>query len=218
MPTAHQGYFNKAGVQIPGTTTVMKAVNAGPPTDALCYWAAGLAKRGLNWKDERDRAGTLGTFIHDILENFPKPLPMNPGTFTPDEWKRVVAAYGAFAEWDAMVQPGLLHHEVQLVSELHQYGGCFDAVWRIGGDVVMGDHKTGKSASPKTWAMQLAAYRQLVEENGLVERGAIRRGLVLHYPEGKFRPVEIGEHQLAAGWDLFLTARRAYDQLGAFPK
>jgi hypothetical protein len=216
MPTAKQGYFNAAGVQIPGCTTVMQSLSFGS-ADPLMYWAIGLAKQGLDPKTERQRAADLGTFIHDCLEQFPAPLPQRPGWMTNDEWQRVLAAYTNYAEWDAQVQPQVLHHEVQLVSEEYQYGGCFDLVARIGDTVVLLDHKTGKTADKLKWAVQLGAYRQLIEENKLVD-GHIREAIVLHYPVLKFRPVQITSEQLDQGFALFKTALQARRLFQGFPK
>jgi hypothetical protein len=215
VPTAYQGYRNAAGEIIPGCTTVMKALSTGS-TDGLCYWAAKLAKQGLFWKDERDRAGKLGSHIHDLLERYPDIEVENPGWMTPDEFRRVEAAVAAYSEWEATVEPVVLHREVQLVSEQLQFGGCFDAIVEIGGKPVLLDHKTGKSADKMKWAIQLGAYRWLVQENKLIDR-PIERGLVLHYPDGKFRPVEIDGKELDAGLNLFGIAREAYDAMKRFP-
>ena len=216
MPTPKKGYTNAAGIPIPGCTTVLSALNNGP-NDPLLHWAAKLAKEGLNWQSERQRSADVGTFIHDALEHYPDPLPARALWMTNEEWARVVAAYRAYAEWEASVQPKIVAHEVHLVSEDLQAGGTFDFIAEIGGELVVCDHKTGKSIDVPKVAAQLAMYAHAAKETGLVGR-PIKKGLILHYPLKKFRPVEVNAEQLAAGLELFKTARNAYRLFKEFPR
>lgn len=215
MPTPRLGYTNKAGAPIPGCTTVLGALS-GAPVDALLGWAAKLARDGLDWKSERQRSADVGTFIHDTLEHYPDPLPKRPLWVTNEEWAKVERAYAAYADWDAEVQPRVLHHEVQLVSEEHQAGGTFDAILDISGSVIM-DHKTGKTIDLPKVAAQLAFYAAAALENGLVKQ-PIERGLILHYTPKGLRPIELSAAQLAAGLDLFKVARSAYRLFKEFPR
>jgi RecB family exonuclease len=201
---------------VPGTTTVLNALS-GAPVDALLSWSAKLAREGLDWRSERERSANVGTHIHDVLERYPDPLPARPAWMTSDEWARTVAAYGAFADWDAAVQPVSIAKEVQLVSEELQAGGTFDRIDRINGVLTISDHKTGKSIDIKKIAAQLAAYAHMAFETGLVSE-PIREGLVLHYPLGRFKPVRISETQMAAGLELFKIARKAYAAFKDFPR
>jgi RecB family exonuclease len=216
MPTPKQGYTNKAGESIPGATTVLGALS-GAPVDALLGWAAKLAKDGLDWRSERQRSADVGTFIHDVLEQFPDPLPPRPAWMTQEEWDRTVAAYSAFAGWFIDVGPVEVAKEVQLVSETLQAGGTFDRIDRIHGVLTISDHKTGKTIDIKKIAAQLAAYAQMALETGLVNE-PIRDGLILHYPQGKFKPVRISPDQMDAGLELFKVARQAYRLFKEFPR
>jgi RecB family exonuclease len=216
VPTPKQGYTNKAGVAVPGCTTVLNALS-GAPVDALLGWAAKLAHEGLDWKSERQRSADVGTLIHDILEKYPDPLPARPPWTTPDEWARVQAAYGAYAAWDADIQPVIVAQEVQLVSEELQAGGTFDLIAKISGVLTIADHKTGKSIDVKKIAAQLAMYAHTAYETGLVKE-PIKEGLILHYPMGRFKPVRINEAQMTAGLELFKIARAAYAAFKDFPR
>lgn len=216
MPTPTKGYYLPDGTQVPGTTTVLGAL-AGAPNDALLWWAVKLERRGLNWEEQRRRAADVGTLIHDILEKFPDPMPACPSWVTGAEWQRAKSAYEAFAAWDADVQPVEVAKEVQLVSVRHQAGGTFDRIDRIGGTLVIIDHKTGKHVDKKKVAAQLAAYADMALETGLVKE-PIREGLILHYPEGKFFPIRISEQEMDSGLELFKVARQAYRLFQEWPR
>lgn len=216
MPTPRQGYYNKAGVPIPGCTSILSSL-AGAPVDALLGWAAKLARDGLDWKSERERSANTGTWIHDALEHYPDPLPPRPAWMTDEEWTKAQRAYTDYAQWDSSVKPRILHQEIQLVSEAHQAGGTFDMVIELNGVGYLADHKTGKTIDVPKVAAQLSFYAAAALETGLVKR-PIERGLILHYTPRGLKPIELSPTQMNAGLELFKLARAAYRAFKEFPR
>lgn len=215
MPHPRQGYTNKAGEPIPGCTTVLSALN-GAPADGLITWGVNLHKQGLDWRTERQRSADVGTFIHDVLETYPNPLPPRPVWMTEEEWAKTIKAYSDYASWYAAINPKIVAHEVQLVSEELQCGGTFDLILDVAGALIIADHKTGKSIDKPKVAAQLACYALMARENGI--GGDIKEGLILHYTAKGLKPVKLNEAQMAAGLELFKTARKAYGLFKSFPR
>ncbi|MBD3393661.1 MAG: hypothetical protein GF410_16730, partial [Chitinivibrionales bacterium] len=60
----HTRYYNKAGKQVPGTTTITGVMNKS----ALVKWANGLGLRGIDVKNYVDELATIGTLAHYMIE------------------------------------------------------------------------------------------------------------------------------------------------------
>ena len=72
----------------------------------------------------------------------------------------------SFYEWEKIhkIKPILL--ETPLVSEVNQFGGTIDLYADLNGKKVLIDLKTGKAIYSNPMAYQLAAYSDLLAENG----------------------------------------------------
>lgn len=217
MPTPRDGYRNKAGDLVPGCTTVLSSISTGP-NDPLLWWAVKCERAGDSWIDARERSARLGTWIHDALDRYPDPLPASaPGWMTAEEWGKARGDFEAYAEWESRVQPRVIAHEVQTVSEDLQAGGTFDQIVEIAGTPTVLDFKTGKSVDIRKVTAQLAMYAHAAYEAGIV-RSPIRAGLILHFSPKGLKPIGIDPEQLSAGLDLFRAARSVYRLLKEFPK
>lgn len=224
MPTPRDGYFSVTGEKLPGCTTILSALS-GIPSDVLCHWAVKLSKEGKYFKEERQRAADVGTFVHDVNEKYPDAMPPRPLWMANDEWQFAVGCYAEYAAWRASVAPVIVAQEVQLVSEVHRCGGTFDLMMSISNELVIGDHKTGKTVDLPKVAAQLAFYGEVALEVGLIKQ-PVRRGVILHYTrketrEGikvRLKPIELDAVMMAHGFELFKTARRAYDLFKSFPR
>lgn len=219
MPTPRAGY-TLDGVRVPSVTQVL-GVCAFTPTDALCSWAAKLAREGKNWKDVRNRAGFVGTAAHSAIEGYPNEPEYNP-EFTPEEWERVHMAFQAHGEWVKRRRPQILLQEVQLVSKELRVGGTPDLVVKVNGEPYLTDHKTSKSIDAKA-VTQVSAYAHMVkEQTGIDVAGAI----IFHHPEkstpsGKrylkengefpFKAVPLSKDVLLKGLEAFKAARALYE-------
>lgn len=165
----HQYFWNGKG-PYPGVTTVIRALDK----PAIIEWAkretarcavenydfvAGLIERGgpkaaQAWLASipdyvRDAAGDLGSAVHAKAEQISR---SDVATIVPDEQVPYVNAYRQFL---ADYQPDFKSLERYVFSELG-YGGTYDWLARINGQMVLGDTKTSKDVYPET-SMQLAA-------------------------------------------------------------
>ncbi len=97
-----------------------------------------------------DKAADVGTRVHALAESVARGVPVE----LTEEERPFLAAYQRFLEeW----QPRYLAAEEMVVSLEHGYGGTFDAIVEMAGDVWMLDTKTSKGVYPET-SLQLAAY------------------------------------------------------------
>lgn len=154
------------------------------------------------------KAADVGTDAHDIFEKMAGGA--SPGRLHP-ELKVYADHFGEFLD---EFQPEFLHLEQTVWSDTHSYAGSFDAVMKIGGEVVGADWKTTRSGVHAEVAIQLSAYRYadyiLNPEGGEdLEIPAWDGGAVLHVrPEGwKLVPVKCDEEI----FEYFLKLRAIFD-------
>ena len=162
------GYRNKDGVRIPGTTTI---IGRFKDSGGLLHWAfkqGQAAERGEinSLYDKRDEAAESGTLAHEMVEAH-----INGEEFKPSKLehshevvKQAEKAFNAYLLWESMTKLEIVDQEMQLVSEEYQFGGCPDAIGTINGELCLIDWKTSNGVYPD-YLMQLAAYKQLWEEN-----------------------------------------------------
>jgi len=205
VPTPKKGYWID-DTRVPSVTQVLSVASV-MSTDALCGWAARLAKEGKDWREERNRAGYIGTLAHDAIESFPAE-PALPPDLNEGEVARIRAAWEAHAAWVERHKPKVVLQEVQLVSRSLFVGGTPDLVVEVDGARVLLDHKTGKSVDGKV-LMQLGAYAELLRECVGIE---VEAALVMHHPAGRpFEAKPLTKSDLALGLDAFKKVRALYD-------
>ena len=164
MPTPKAGYFLKDGSKVPGTTTICSAYK---DSGGLLHWAWEQGTKGLDYRETRDKAGDIGTLVHAAIEaNL-------SGTTLPPLGEVAEKAYQAFLRWKGKNSIEIIEQEIQLVSEVHKYGGTLDAIGVAEDEHILLDWKTSKGVY-KNYILQLAAYTQLWNENhpGLEITGA----------------------------------------------
>ncbi len=210
MPTPKEGYFLKDGVtKVPGTTTICTAYK---DSGGLLHWAWTQGKEGLDYRETRDKAGDIGTLVHAAIEAALAGNPL-PGTFCEGDasYDEVPArAYGAFLKWQKQTKIEILNQEMLLVSEEYRYGGTPDAVGVVDGKLVLLDWKTSKGVY-KNYILQLAAYKQLWDENH--PDTPITGGTWLvrfSKTDGVCEPYFFED--LTPAWEQFKDARRMYER------
>ncbi len=169
--TAHQQYYTKDGILVPGVTTVL-SVLAKP---ALVPWANKLGLQGIEVGKFVDSLGAVGTLCHNIIECYLKKQEVDYSDYTPNQ--RILAENAAkkFFDWEKKNDFKVLQSELQLVSEKYFFGGTCDIYGELNGKKTLIDIKTSKATYPEHFT-QVAAYKLLLEENGyLVENAKILR-------------------------------------------
>lgn len=164
MPTPKSGYFLKDGTQVPGTTTI---IGRFKDSGALMQWAFRQGKEGkATLYEERDKAASIGTLAHDMVEAHIRgeSLTEIPEMFAHD-YQRARQAFDAYRQWESDTGIEIVATEMQLVSHRFKYGGTPDAIGRRrDGTLCLLDWKTS-NAVHADYLIQLAAYKQLWDEN-----------------------------------------------------
>jgi ATP-dependent exoDNAse (exonuclease V) beta subunit len=132
---------------------------------ALVAWANRLGLEGIDSSKYTDAAARIGTLAHYLVQcDFTGEKP-DLSEYGKTEIDQAENALISFYEWKRakVIEP--IENELQLVSEQYRYGGTIDCYCKIDGDIWLLDFKTGKAIYSEM-LIQLAAYRQLLIENG----------------------------------------------------
>lgn len=210
MPHPKQGYKLANGERVPGVTTI---IGRFKDSGGLLYWAfeqGKAAERGeiSNLYDKRDEAADAGTLAHAMVEAFinSKPLPELPETVVGNQAKQ---GFENYIHWQEDNRIQILKQEMLLISETYKFGGCPDA---LGIDsrknLVILDWKTSNGVY-QDYLIQIAAYRQLWEENNpdqLITGG-------FHLLRFSKEHADFTHHywsELDNAWEQFKLFRQAY--------
>lgn len=128
-------------------------------------------------------AANVGSEVHEMCERLARGLELP--ALHPD----IAVFVDHFREFIDIFQPEFLFVEETVWSETHGYAGSFDAIARIGNEVVILDNKTTKSGVHAEVALQLSAYERadyiLRPDGTQVELPRLDAAAVLHLrPEG----------------------------------
>jgi hypothetical protein len=195
-------YYDEAGSEFYGVTTVIKDIGGGPPAK---YYEKNaiqgffdLKKRRPDWAwddvDAEDvlrwlemegldsgaifrNAGTTGTAVHKVFEALPSgDIPSDIPEVEADRVARLVQW------WNENVEE-TYHSEIVVASHSQGYAGTVDWVGRIKGQNGVGiiDLKTSNYVQPK-YHFQLDGYREAYMESGY---GETQWQAVLHLPKDK---------------------------------
>jgi hypothetical protein len=217
MPHPKGGY-KLNGKSLPGTTTIISRFK---DSGALLFWAfeqGKAAERGEIQKlyDKRDDAADAGTLCHLLVEKH-----INGEKFT-IEWlleqakqnqsiaDQAAKGFSNYLQWETNSQIKIIAQEMELISEKYEFGGCPDAIGQDGqGRICLVDWKTSNGVYPD-YLIQLAAYKQLWEENQ--PDRPITGGF--HLCRFSKENADFAHHywsELDDAWEQFRLLRQAYD-------
>lgn len=211
MPHPKTGYKLKDGTKVPGVTTI---IGRFKDSGGLLHWAFAqgrLAEQDVigSLYDKRDEAANAGTLAHACVEAHinKQPLPDIPDT---EVGKLARQGYENYLRWQADSRIQVISQEVLLVSELHKFGGCLDALGVDSrSDLCILDWKTSDNCYPDH-LIQIAAYKALWEEEHPDK--PITGGFHLcRFSKGH---ADFAHHywsELDDAWEQFKLFRRAYD-------
>lgn len=200
------GYYAKDGERVPATTTIAGRLRS---TDALMAWAYREGLAGRDYRETAGKAATAGTLAHQAAYAMTHGhVIVWPEDVPAEIVDKARVAFGAFQRWAEQTRLTVEKAEISLVSEIHRYGGTFDATL-VQGQRAMCEYKTSAQTYPDH-LVQVAAYKALWEE---------------HYPD---QPIDGGFHvlrfdrdtgdfhashypELDDAWELFRLLRRSYD-------
>jgi hypothetical protein len=162
-------------------------------------------------REYADSRGVIGDTVHEAIDAFQKGEPAT--------WDKQTGSYVTqFINFMMDVQPVFLETEVTVWSRKYGYAGTADWIADIGGDIILGDNKTGKRLYPEV-GLQLAALAHadfIIRPDGSEELLPPARALkALHIRPRSWHLVEI-QHEDRC-FQAFLAARKLleWDQLYA---
>lgn len=169
---AHRRYKLSDGKTIvPGATTITGLLNK----PYLVKWANNLGLEGIDSSTYTDEAAKIGTLAHAMIQADLQDEEIDAAQYSPIQISLAENAVLSFFEWKKRhdIQP--IHCEVPFTSDKMRYGGTIDCYCLLDGKPTLLDFKTGK-AIYEEYFVQLAAYAELLRENGLpVEETRILR-------------------------------------------
>lgn len=205
MPT--QPYYVN-DKRVPGVTTVIGA-SLGWNKNQLMYWAFKQGKEGReSLYEKRDEAADAGTLAHLMVEHHIKKLGI------PDEWRKAepevkelaTQAFESYLAWEEGNRITFTAVELPLTSEAFRYGGTIDAIAELGSKALLVDFKTSNDVYVDH-RVQLAAYSQLLKENGIDVDG-------YHLLRFGKDTAEFAHHfysDLSREWEVFVLLLRLYE-------
>lgn len=171
------GYRTLKGKRCVGVTTVTKLYG---DSGGLIHWAWNLGCEGIDYRQARDAAGSIGSHVHNVVDNRthgsdPPPTPEEkdidlPGDVTYQQALKMIAdGVRAEEDWRAQSKLKIVMTETPLIHPTLDFGGTFDAIGTMDGsdDLVLLDWKTSTYLGTGM-LYQLGAYVILLKEGIIV--------------------------------------------------
>jgi len=158
---AHQKYYTKDGVLVKGVTTILQVLNK----PFLLAWANKLGLEGIKMSDYVDNLADIGTLAHSIVEARLTKTEVDYSDYSPNQRKLAEVSAAKFFDWQTKNKFEVIKCELQMVSDIHLFGGTIDIYCMLNDKKTLIDLKTSKAIYPEHF-IQTSAYRILLEENG----------------------------------------------------
>lgn len=200
----HTVYKTADGKRVPGVTTIIGILNK----PQLLYWVANVTREGKDWTKVRDDAAGVGTLTHAMIFSHLRGEAMDTSEYSPEDVSRAETCLIKYRDWEKEhpnMENELLEHP--MISEQFGYGGTIDRLSLIDGNLVLIDYKTGKEIYDDMW-LQMAGYKQLLEENGHFITSARILRIGRDENEG-FE--EQTRKDLTTEWEIFRRLREVYE-------
>ena len=174
-----RGYRTKDGTKVPSVTDILRRYKE---SQGLLWWAWGQGKKGNPLNQKRDAAADMGKLIHSCIEEHICGDRDGWGSVVEeashDVRPHLIKAVEAFLAWEEERSPVYVAIEWPFVSEEYSYGGTFDLVCEVEGELGVVDWKTSKAHYPEM-VIQAGGYRQLYRENTKSGRDLVWAEVVL---------------------------------------
>lgn len=202
---AHMPYLLDDGTFAPGTTTITGQLHK----PGLVPWANKLGMQGIDSSEYTRSMAAIGTLAHALCmsELTGDDASEDTDEYSPKVLLLATKALTKFRCWLATHDFKPIFTEKRLKSEVYRYGGTIDIYGTLDGEPALIDLKTSQDIYEEM-RYQLAAYRQLLIENG--------------YPVNTVRIVRVGRdddpnfdeqvsENVERDWQVFWHLRQIYD-------
>lgn len=220
-PGRPDAYLTESGLRVPSVTTITGRFKSA---DALIAWSYrngygdGEAKKPCDPNAARDAAADAGHITHDWIRDTIAERPLTPFPYSPEPaLEHAKRSLEAFITWADEVELRVVAVEVPLVHEDMHFGGTWDGVGFVKGELRILDWKSGNRTYPEH-LVQVAAYRELLRHARiragsagpwLVPEGAalVRLDKETGTPHARLFDADA----LDLGWDYFAKLRHLYE-------
>lgn len=125
-------------------------------------WATVLKEARFAHRKKKEDAGSVGTDIHAVIEEWVRARIEGKKTFAEHKEKQVQH----FIDWAVKHDVKFLESEKRMYSEKYFIAGTVDVVCKIDGEKFVLDIKTSSGIYDKVPMIQCAGYRLMLEEMG----------------------------------------------------
>jgi len=214
----HQVYKNEEGKRVPGVSTIKN--NLGWNTNVLVNWAVEETKKGNDYTKVRDKAGSSGTLVHQMIPDYMLGIPTDTTEYSKVIIDTAENSFLSFLDWEKDIEidkEGWLI-EVPQVSEIFQFGGTPDLYCRLRrkGEKewkwTLLDWKSGKDIYAESLVQVVGGYTLLLEE----QDKPIDQVILLNIPKGeddKFREIVINNVDVINNMNVIHTCKNLFVDL-----
>ena len=100
-----------------------------------------------------------------MIECYLKNTEVETDEYSKDNIDMAENAFLKFLDWEKKHDYELIHSELQLVSDVYNFGGTIDSYYKDENNFILIDFKTGKGIYSEM-ETQVAGYKLLLEEHG----------------------------------------------------
>lgn len=221
MPTPRQGYRLADGTKVPSVTTILSRFKE---SGGLMKWAYSTGREHGrlealgqpapdNLYDVSGKAADIGTAAHAMVEahikgDNPKAC-LSLLALPQEDAEKADNAYRTYLDWAAMSKLEIVEQEIPLVSEKYRFAGTPDAIGLVNGQLCLVDWKTS-NAVYADYLVQIAAYRQLWEENN-PERPLVGGFHLCRFSKDYGDFAHHYFRELDSAWEMFKCLRSAFE-------
>lgn len=191
--------YKVEGIKVPSVTTILGRYKN---STGLIIWSNKLGLEGKSYHAELNKAGDIGTALHELAE-----LHIKGDYYELPEDSIVQECFNKFKDWWSEQNYEVNFTEKSFCCRKYKYGGTADLV--VNGDTII-DFKTSKAVYDDH-LVQMSAYRYMIEEQDGIE---INKGILARFgKEGSddFEIREFSKSDLNKGFKYFKVLREAFD-------
>jgi len=202
---AKEYYHNAAGDRVPSVTTALGELNK----PALVNWANRLGLQGVDVNKYKDELADVGTLTHYLIMCKLQDEVPDISDYTPTQVELARGCFKQYTDWEIKNPITPLISEEPFVSEKYQYGGRLDLYGVSNSEFLLADFKTSASGIFPEMIYQVAAYRNLLIEQGY----KVSKAVILRLGRGSTEGAEekiITPFELDTGFNIFLRCLDIY--------
>ena len=191
--------YKVEGIKVPSVTTILGRYKN---STGLIIWSNKLGLEGKSYHAELNKAGDIGTALHELAE-----LHIKGDYYELPEDSIVQECFNKFKDWWSEQNYEVNFTEKSFCCRKYKYGGTADLL--VNGDTII-DFKTSKAVYDDH-LVQMSAYRYMIEEQDGIE---INKGILARFgKEGSddFEIREFSKSDLNKGFKYFKVLREAFD-------